>query len=109
MSENDLYQRIYQVVSKIPKGRVATYGQIAALAGVPRAARMVGWALQSLPLETKAPWHRVVNREGRITIEHPVISKAMQADILKKEGVEVNFENSNFFVNIKEHLWQDSL
>jgi methylated-DNA-protein-cysteine methyltransferase related protein len=64
----DTYKRIYAVVKKIPYGKVATYGQIARLADMPRAARQVGYALGAMPADLKIPWHRVVNSEGRISI-----------------------------------------
>ena len=59
------YSRIYRAVSRIPRGRVATYGQIAVLAGVPRQARLVGYALHALREGSGVPWHRVVNAQGR--------------------------------------------
>jgi methylated-DNA-protein-cysteine methyltransferase-like protein len=65
---SDSYQRIYAVVARIPKGRVASYGQVAALAGLPRQARLVGYALNVLPADSDLPWHRVVNAEGRISL-----------------------------------------
>lgn len=61
------YRRIYSVVSGIPEGRVATYGQIARLAGMPGHARLVGYALSSLPGHLPVPWHRVVNARGEIS------------------------------------------
>ncbi len=61
------YTKIYRAVSRIPPGRVATYGQIAVLAGVPRQARLVGYALHALHEGSGVPWHRVVNAEGRIS------------------------------------------
>ena len=61
------YQRIYSVVSRIPRGRVATYGQVARLAGVPGQSRLVGYALSALEDRSRVPWHRVVNAEGRIS------------------------------------------
>jgi methylated-DNA-protein-cysteine methyltransferase-like protein len=60
-------QRIYSVVSRIPRGRVATYGQVATLAGLPGHARLVGYALSALGDGSRIPWHRVVNAEGRIS------------------------------------------
>jgi methylated-DNA-protein-cysteine methyltransferase related protein len=59
------FQTIYAVVSRIPRGRVATYGQVARLAGVPGRARLVGFAMAALPDRTRVPWHRVVNAQGR--------------------------------------------
>ena len=61
------YRRIYSVVSRIPRGRVATYGQVARLAGLPGQARLVGYALSALDDRSGVPWHRVVNAEGRIS------------------------------------------
>jgi len=62
------YARIYAVVRRIPRGRVATYGQVAALAGLPRAARQVGYALHALSGSTALPWQRVINSAGRISL-----------------------------------------
>ncbi|HEY6066209.1 MAG TPA: MGMT family protein [Thermoanaerobaculia bacterium] len=67
MSAPSGYRRIYSVVSRIPRGRVATYGQVARLAGLPGQARFVGYALNALDDGTRVPWHRVVNAEGRIS------------------------------------------
>jgi methylated-DNA-protein-cysteine methyltransferase-like protein len=61
------YGRIYSVVSRIPRSRVATYGQVARLAGRPGQARFVGYALSALDDRSRVPWHRVVNAEGRIS------------------------------------------
>ena len=62
------YARIYAVVRRIPRGRVATYGQVAALAGLPHAPRVAGYALHALPEGTPIPWHRVVAAGGRLTL-----------------------------------------
>lgn len=62
------YQRIYAIVRRIPRGRVATYGQVAALAGLPGAARQVGYALHALSGSTALPWQRVINAAGRISL-----------------------------------------
>lgn len=62
------HARILAVVRRIPRGRVATYGQVAALAGLPRHARLVGHALRTLDVESDVPWHRVVNARGRISL-----------------------------------------
>ncbi|MEG1849737.1 MAG: MGMT family protein, partial [Oscillospiraceae bacterium] len=66
MERDGLFARIYAATRTIPRGRVATYGQLALLAGNPRAARMVGWALHQNPEPGIIPCHRVVNREGRL-------------------------------------------
>lgn len=62
------YERVYAVVRRIPSGKVATYGQIAALAGLPRRARFVGYALHALPSGSVIPWHRVVNAAGKLSL-----------------------------------------
>ena len=86
MSEN--YRRIYDVVRRIPKGRVATYGQVARLAGLPRHARLVGYALNALPNGTPLPWFRVVNAKGQVSIRsNGVGHDRLQARILRAEGV----------------------
>ena len=61
------FERIYTVVSRIPRGRVATYGQVALLANLPGRARLVGYALNALDGRRPVPWHRVVNAQGRIS------------------------------------------
>ena len=63
------FEKIYEVVRNIPKGKVATYGQVAILAGNPRLARVVGYALHVNPDTSTIPCHRVVNREGRVDLE----------------------------------------
>jgi methylated-DNA-protein-cysteine methyltransferase-like protein len=60
-------QRIYAAVSRIPRGRVATYGQVARLANLPGQARLVGYALAALPDGSRVPWHRVINARGQIS------------------------------------------
>lgn len=67
--ENDNFrQRIFQIVAAIPYGRVTTYGEVALLAGSPRASRQVGGVLKRLPDGSKLPWHRVINRKGEISL-----------------------------------------
>ena len=66
-SRGRTHEHIYAVVRRIPFGRVATYGQIATLAGFPRQPRLIGYALHALPRGTSVPWHRVINAQGRIS------------------------------------------
>ena len=61
------YRAIYAVVRGIPRGRVATYGQVARLAGLPNHARLAGYALHALPARSPVPWHRVVNAKGEVS------------------------------------------
>lgn len=81
------YERIYSVVQKIPAGRVATYGQIAALAGMPGQARLVGYALHSLPDGVDVPWHRVINAKGEISRLPEPDSGVAQRRLLEAEDV----------------------
>ena len=81
------YQRIYRVVRRIPRGRVATYGQIAALAGLPGQARQVGYALAALSEEDAIPWHRVINAQGGISARSEPGWAELQRALLEREGV----------------------
>lgn len=81
------YRRIYAVIRRIPRGRVATYGQIARLAGYPGQARQVGYALHALPSGTAVPWQRVINARGAISLS-PLRGGVSQRLLLEKEGVE---------------------
>ena len=105
----NFYAQVYKITAKIPKGKVATYGQIAGLISTPRAARMVGWALHLVDAkpELKLPWQRVINSKGMISttcLDHP---KEQQAYLLKKEGVKVDFIDGNYFINLKKYLYKD--
>jgi methylated-DNA-protein-cysteine methyltransferase-like protein len=82
------YERIYAVVARIPPGRVATYGQVAALAGLPRQARRVGFALRSAPEGSPLPWQRVVNARGEISRRGGLgWEEGYQRHLLEEEGV----------------------
>ena len=82
------YPRIYAVVRRVPRGRVATYGQIAQLAGVAGQARLVGYAMFALPRTTTVPWHRVINAQGRISVRGDGGGAAIrQRILLEREGV----------------------
>jgi len=89
-SSSDSYRRIYAVVARIPRGRVATYGQVAELAQLPRQARLVGYALNVLPPDTDVPWHRVVNAAGRVSLRGNGLGhEDLQTQLLKREGVKL--------------------
>jgi methylated-DNA-protein-cysteine methyltransferase-like protein len=103
----NFYAQVYQQVKQIPYGKVASYGQIASLISTPRAARAVGWALRALNPKTNVPWHRVVNRQGRVSIINPQVSKLEQVKRLQAEGVIVKQQNKNFYLDLKHYLWQD--
>jgi methylated-DNA-protein-cysteine methyltransferase-like protein len=84
------YQRIYAVVRRIPEGRVATYGQIASLAGLAGQARQVGYALHALPDDTAVPWYRVVNASGGISPRSMPGSELVQRGLLEREGIRLD-------------------
>jgi methylated-DNA-protein-cysteine methyltransferase-like protein len=92
------FVRVYEVVRMIPRGQVATYGQIAAIVSHRGAARTVGWALHSLVEGTEVPWHRVINARGRISL-HPGMR---QVSLLRQEGVIVNPQGK---VDLKRFQW----
>jgi methylated-DNA-protein-cysteine methyltransferase-like protein len=82
------YARIYAVIASIPRGKVATYGMVAALAGLPGRARQVGYALHALPPGSKVPWQRVINARGEISLAGE--SAERQRALLEKEGIELD-------------------
>lgn len=81
------FEKIYEVVKTIPEGKVATYGQVAVLAGDPRWARVVGYALHVNPYLGIIPCHRVVNREGRVAPGFAFGGEGVQRQLLETEGV----------------------
>lgn len=84
----DFFRRVYDLVRRIPAGRVATYGQIAHLLGQPMAARAVGYALAHLPEGTDVPWQRVINRQGRISPRGIGAAPGdRQRSLLERDGV----------------------
>lgn len=87
MEETEVQRRIYAAVRKIPRGKVATYGQIARVAGLPGRARQVGWALRRLPEGTTVPWHRVVNAAGAISDRGDEEQESRQEKLLRKEKI----------------------
>ncbi len=97
------FDKIYEVVRKIPKGCVATYGQIAALAGNPRWARVVGYALHVNPEPGIIPCHRVVNREGRTTPAFAFGGEDIQKKLLEDEGITFEPDGS---VNLDKFIWK---
>jgi methylated-DNA-protein-cysteine methyltransferase-like protein len=80
-------EQVYALVGRVPRGRIVSYGGVAALLGRPRAARAVGRALFELPDGHRVPWWRVVNRNGEISIKGVLHGPAVQRALLEKEGV----------------------
>lgn len=102
MDKVNFFKKVYEQVKRIPKGKVATYGQIAILAGSPRAARVVGFALHVNPEPGIIPCHRVVNKEGRVAPGFAFGGPNVQEDMLRAEGV--SFIRHGY-ADIAEHLW----
>ncbi len=100
--KNNTFELIYDVVKQIPYGKVATYGQIAALAGNPRWSRVVGYALHVNPDPDIIKCYRVVNRFGEVSDAFAFGGSNKQIELLKNEGV--TFINGK--VNIKKHIWK---
>ncbi len=90
----EVFSRIYAVVRKIPKGKVASYGQVAMLAGNPRWARVVGYALHVNPDPAAIPCHRVVTKEGKLSPAFAFGGENVQRQLLLDEGVEFADENT---------------
>lgn len=82
------WHEFYAVVARIPRGRVATYGQIATLAGYPGHARQVGYALAATPQDLDLPWHRVINARGEVSPRARSQMHRYQQALLEEEGVE---------------------
>ncbi len=102
MSES--YKKILSVVSLIPASYVASYGQIADLAGMPNCSRMVSKALKSSNNKS-LPWHRVVNSQGKIAFKPGDPLFVLQLNLLQEEGVEFKGKK----INLDKHRWQPSL
>ncbi len=98
-----LYARIFAVVRKIPRGRVACYGQIARLAGLGNHARLVGYALHALPPRSGVPWHRVLNARGRVSL--PGSAAQTQLQLLEREGVR---PSANGAIDLPRYQWRPS-
>ncbi len=96
-SAHELYGQILEVISLIPCGKVATYGQVARLAGLPKHARLVGYILKNLPIGTDIPWHRVINSLSKLNTQ----GQNIQSVLLIEEGLTV----INGKINLKKFQW----
>ena len=104
MEKNNFYQKVNLTVSKIPYGKVATYGQIADLIHAYGSARQVGWALRRLKLPSNVPWHRVINSKGLISMSFSRNGTDwMQKELLVKENIKFN---SKMKIDFKKYLWR---
>ncbi|EPJ48170.1 MAG: hypothetical protein OFPII_07450 [Osedax symbiont Rs1] len=94
-------ERIWQVIHSIPSGKVSTYGRVAAMAGLPKQARAVGRYLSELPENSKIPWHRVINAQGKLSFE--LGSERFLCQKLKLQTEDILFSNNK--INLKQYLW----
>ena len=99
----DSYERIYAVVRRIPRGRVATYGQVAQLAGLAGHARQVGYALHALASGSALPWQRVINARGEVSRRSEPGMERLQQKLLEDEGVVFDERGR---VDLARHRWR---
>lgn len=97
------YERIYAVVRRIPEGRVATYGQVARLAGLGGHARLVGYALSALHDEGSVPWHRVINSRGEVSPRRDRYYEELQRALLEREGVRADERGR---LSLRRYRWR---
>ena len=98
------YDRIYRVIKNVPRGRVTTYGTVARLAGLDGQARLVGYALHALPTGSTVPWHRVINAQGKLSLERDGASTGLtQRLTLEREGVRVDAAGR---VSLERYGWR---
>jgi methylated-DNA-protein-cysteine methyltransferase-like protein len=99
------HARIHAVVGRIPHGRVATYGQVAELVGLPGGARQVGYALHALEAQSSIPWQRVINAKGRVSPRSVPGFDAVQRALLEREGVVFGADGR---VDLERYRWWPS-
>ncbi len=105
----DFYKRMQCVCSRIPYGKVATYGQIALLCGKPKNSRQVGYALKNGLAGDEVPAHRIVNASGILSGAKAFSSPDLQKQLLIKEAVEVEESDSGWRVDLKKFGWKNSM
>lgn len=96
-------QKTIKYIKAIPFGKVASYGQIAVYAGIPRAARAVGMILNKLPADTTLPWWRLVNNTGKLSIRGSIFSRDDQKSLLENEGIKFKKEHE---FEIEKYRWR---
>jgi methylated-DNA-protein-cysteine methyltransferase-like protein len=107
------FERIWTTVRDIPKGSVASYGQVAEITGIPRGARQVGYALRQLPANSDVPWHRVITSAGRIAFEpgsrahDRQARRLMMEDVVVLEG-RIDMQKYRWQPDLDELLWKPS-
>ncbi len=105
MDRDTRLRRIWETIREIPRGRVANYGQVAEIAGIPRGARQVAYALRHAPRDMHLPWHRVIRSSGRSAFDPNSRHFSMQRDRLLEEGVAI----INGKVDMGKYRWQPDL
>jgi methylated-DNA-protein-cysteine methyltransferase-like protein len=106
VKEYSFFADVFEVARQIPKGKVTSYGAIAAYLGTKLSARMVGWAMNAAgSAKPKVPAQRVVNRNGMLTGKHHFPTPTMMEELLKKDGVAVK---NDTVVDFKERFWDPS-
>ena len=102
----DFYKRINLVCRMIPRGNVATYGQIATLCGRSKNSRQVGFALRTGKAGEDIPAHRIISSSGRLTGADYFGGRDVQKELLEDEGVELTRDGKYWKVNLKEYIWK---
>jgi methylated-DNA-protein-cysteine methyltransferase-like protein len=98
-------ERVIKAIKSVPRGKVATYGLLALVAGNPRGSRQVAWALHSVTEKEKLPWHRVINRQGKISLPKSA-GYEMQKELLIEEGVTFDPEDR---IDLDRFLWKPAV
>lgn len=102
--KNLFFKKVYEIVSRIPKGKVISYGKIASFLGNPRQGRIVGWAMHSSP--NGIPWHRVVMKNGKLPFQETQEGYLNQYNLLLKEGISFSKDKT---VDMEKHEWKIEL
>ncbi len=105
MLQLSLREIVWQVVAKIPEGKVATYGQVAKISGYPSHARFVGTTLRNLPASTILPWYRVINAQGEISFPSGSEAYRRQQSLLESEGIVL----VNSKISLRDYGWDNSV
>jgi methylated-DNA-protein-cysteine methyltransferase-like protein len=105
-TNDNFFERVYEVARQIPYGKVTSYGAIAKVLGAARSARMVGWAMNASHNLEDVPAHRVVNRSGLLTGKHHFDGTNLMQQLLESEGIEVR---ENQIVDFEKHFWMPEM
>ena len=105
-SNDNFFEKVYDVARQIPLGKVTSYGAIAKALGTARSARMVGWAMNAAHNLEDVPAHRVVNRKGLLTGKHHFDGTNLMQQLLENEGIEVV---DNQIIDFEKHFWEPKM